>query len=78
MNESAQTWGRASVTSSGVDFQLVGIRGIYIGGGLKHLHLSRTQQMNAIPFSLSTCLHFIPFINVSSSSFSSYDTSNTL
>lgn len=65
MNKSARMWGRASVTSSGVDFQLVGIRGIYIGGGLKHLHLSRTQQMNAIPFSLSTYLHFILFINVS-------------
>ncbi|PKU41651.1 hypothetical protein llap_8045 [Limosa lapponica baueri] len=44
MNKSAQTWGRDSVTSSGVDSQLGGIRGIYIGGGLQPVLLSRTQH----------------------------------
>lgn len=78
MNKSVQTWERASVTSSGADSQLVGIRGIYIGGGLKPLLLSRTQQMNDTPFSLISCLHFVPLINVSSSSLSSDGTSGTL
>jgi len=50
MNKSAQTWGRASVTSSGEDSQLLRIGDIYIGGVLQTLLLLGTQQTSSTPF----------------------------
>lgn len=80
MNKCAQSWARVSLSSSGVDSQLVGIKLIYTGRGAETF-FSQEQENEFYSLFCGTLAFnpfFILFINVSSSSLSPCDTRGIL